>query len=160
MKWVDRKSGHDCFMLFPRSLYITWGGHEYWSWNCFKETGEENIEVAKLSHVCWLDVRGKFNMADLSPGTAYEVIYVVKLTKGASGWELPITLKLSLPNGEVRERQVVLLQKPVGQWIELNVGNFLTKKGDKGEVCFDVFEHGGHWKNGLIVKGAILRPKY
>ncbi|EOY10380.1 hypothetical protein QUC31_010039 [Theobroma cacao] len=160
--WEDA-SGHKCFMLYPRSLYITWGGHDNWIWNSFKDTSDENIEVAKLSHICWLDVRGKFKLSDLSPGTLYEAVYLVKLTKGASGWELPIKLRLSLPNDRVQERQVSLLQKPRGQWIELNVGNFSTDEngetGETGEVCFDLYEHGGHWKNGLVIKCAILRPK-
>ncbi|XWS42767.1 hypothetical protein CRYUN_Cryun16bG0042500 [Craigia yunnanensis] len=160
--WEDTKSGQKCFMLYARSLYITWGGREHWIWNSFKDTSEENIEVAKLSHVCWLDVRGKFKISDLSPGTLYEVVYEVKLTKGASGWELPIKLRLSLP-GRVQERQVSLLQKPRGQWMELNVGNFCTEEngetGETREVCFDLYEHGGHWKKGLVIRGAILRPK-
>ncbi|XVE90312.1 hypothetical protein DITRI_Ditri20bG0067300 [Diplodiscus trichospermus] len=121
------------------------------------------IEVAKLNLVSWLDVRGKFNISDLSPATLYEVVYEVKLTKGASGWELPIKLRLSLPNGKVQERQVSLLQKPRGQWMELNVGNFCTEEngetGETREVCFDLYEHGGHWKHGLVIRGAILRPK-
>ncbi|XP_075644128.1 protein PHLOEM PROTEIN 2-LIKE A1-like [Castanea sativa] len=158
-KWGDKLTGYRCFMLYPRSLYITWGNRENWTWDCFEETGDENIEVAKLSHVCWLDVRGKLTMSDLSPEVEYEIVYVVKLTKGASGWELPIRLKLSLPDGRVQERQVCLLEKPRKQWMELDVGNFQSKDGESGEVCFDLFEHGGHWKTGLIIKGAILRPK-
>ncbi|XVE62414.1 hypothetical protein DITRI_Ditri06bG0116300 [Diplodiscus trichospermus] len=162
--WEDAKSGRKCFMLYARSLYITWSQREYWIWNSFKDTSDENIEVAKLSHVCWLDVRGKFKISDLSPATLYEAVYQVKLTKGASGWELPITLRLSLPNGRVQERQVSLLHKPRGEWMELNVGNFFTEDengetGETREVCFDLYEHGGHWKKGLVVKGAILRPK-
>jgi hypothetical protein len=120
---------------------------------------EENIEVAKLSHVCWLDVRGKLSLSELSPEVVYEIVYVVKLTTGASGWEFPILLRLSLPDGRVQERQVSLLEKPRRQWIELNVGNFQTKNGESGEVSFDIYQHGGHWKNGLIIKGAIFRPK-
>ena len=120
---------------------------------------DENIEVARLLHVCWLDVRGKLTMSELSPGVIYEIVYVVKLTKEASGWELPIVLKLSLPDGRVRERQVSIMEKPRKQWIELNVGNFESKDGETGEVCFDLFQHGTHWKGGLIIKGAILRPK-
>lgn len=98
-------------------------------------------------------------MSDLSPEVEYEIVYVVKLTKGASGWELPIRLQLSLPDGRVQERQVCLLEKPRKQWMELNVGNFQSKDRESGEVGFDLFEHGGHWKTGLIIKGAILRPK-
>ncbi|KAK3198274.1 hypothetical protein Dsin_021689 [Dipteronia sinensis] len=157
--WIDKKSGGHCFMLYPRSLYITWNSHPYWTWNCFKETSDDNIEVAKLLAVCWLDVRGKFKISDLSPGIVYELVYDVKLTKGASGWELPVTLRLSLPSGEVRDRQVSLLEKTRGKWIELNVGNSLTQSGETREVCFDIYQHEGHWKTGLIIRGAILRPK-
>ncbi|KAL4324512.1 hypothetical protein GQ457_11G006130 [Hibiscus cannabinus] len=162
--WEDAKTGHKCFMLYARSLYVTWGGREHWIWNSFKDTNEENIEVAKLSHVCWLDVRGKLKMSELSPATSYEVVYEVKLTKGASGWELPVKLRLyPLPNGGgVQERQVSLLEKPRGEWIELNLGSFRTPENEEeaaGEICFDLYQHGGHWKNGLIVRGAILRPK-
>ncbi|KAE8037265.1 hypothetical protein FH972_009866 [Carpinus fangiana] len=158
-KWADEKTGHSCFMLYARSLNICSSHSEYWIWNCFKETSEENIEVAKLSHVCWLDVRGKLSVSELSPEVVYEIVYVVKLTKGASGWEFPILLRLSLPDGRVQEHQVSLLEKPRRQWIELNVGNFQTKNGESGEVGFDIYQHGGHWKKGLIIKGAIFRPK-
>jgi hypothetical protein len=121
---------------------------------------DENIEVvAKLSHVCWLDVRGRLDLSKLSPEVVYEIVYVVKLTEGASGWELPIQLRLSLPDGRGQERQVSLLEKPRRQWIELNVGNFQRKNGELGEVSFLICEHGGHWKRGLIIKGAVIRPK-
>ncbi|KAL5715246.1 hypothetical protein ACHQM5_017091 [Ranunculus cassubicifolius] len=159
-KWVDEESGYDCIMFYPRALYITWSSRvENWNWNCFKETSGENIEVVKLNAVCWLDVRGKHKISDLSPGVDYEIVYVVKLKNGAAGWELPITLKLTLPNGTSKERKISLLEKPRGEWIELNVGNFLAQDGESREVCFDVYDHGGHWKSGLIIKGAIIRPK-
>ena len=125
----------------------------------FLTCSEENIEVARLSHVCWLDVRGKLKMSELSPGVSYDVFYQVKLKKGGSGWELPITLRLSLPDGRVQHRQVSLLRKPRGEWMELNVGNFQAQQREDRELCFDLYEHGGHWKNGLIVKAAILRPR-
>ncbi|XP_022719932.1 protein PHLOEM PROTEIN 2-LIKE A1-like [Durio zibethinus] len=157
--WEDAKSGHKCFVLYARSLHIIWSDHEYWMWESFKETSDEKIEVARLRTVCWLEVKGKFKILDLSPGTVYEVVYVVMLTKEASGWELPVKLKLSLPDGKVQERQVSLLQKPRGQWMELGLGHFCTgENGETGEVCFDLYEIGGHWKSGLVIKGAILRP--
>ncbi|XVF56732.1 hypothetical protein PTKIN_Ptkin06aG0143900 [Pterospermum kingtungense] len=161
--WDDASSGHKCFVLYARSLHICWSDHEYWSWDSFKEASDEIIEVARLRTVCWLDLSGKLKISDLSPGTVYEVAFVVMLTKGASGWELPIKLNLSLPGGKVQERQVSLLQKPRGQWMELSLCHFCTT-GENGEtkeaeqVCFRLYEIGGHWKNGLVIKGAILRP--
>ncbi|ESR50573.1 protein PHLOEM PROTEIN 2-LIKE A1 [Citrus sinensis] len=112
-----------------------------------------------------MDVRGKFKISELSPGVMYEIVYVVKLTNAAFGWEAPVSLKLSLPaDGKVQNRQVSLLEKPRGEWFELCVGNFLTETNNDGsestaEVFFDFFEHGGHWKSGLIIKAAVLRPK-
>ncbi|KAK9188163.1 hypothetical protein WN944_019562 [Citrus x changshan-huyou] len=164
--WIDNKTGYKCFVLYPRSLFVTWGNRDHWTWNCFKETSDENIEVVKLSHVCWMDVRGKFKISELSPGVMYEIVYEVKLTNAAFGWEAPVSLKLSLPaDGKVQNRQVSLLEKPRGEWFELCVGNFLTETSNNdgsqstAEVFFDFFEHGGHWKSGLIIKAAILRPK-
>ncbi|XVE62430.1 hypothetical protein DITRI_Ditri06bG0117500 [Diplodiscus trichospermus] len=165
--WQDAKSGRKCFMLYARSLYITWSQHEYWNWKSFKDTSDENIEVAKLSHVCWLDVTGKIKMSELSPATLYEVVFEVKLTKGAFGWEHPVKLILNLLNGRVQERRISLLQKQRGQWMELYVGNFLTdhkneetrETEDTREVSFVLQQLDGQWKNGLVVKGAILRHK-
>lgn len=121
---------------------------------------DENIEVAKLSHICWLDVRGKLGILDLTLNAEYEIVYVVKLSKGAFGWELPVTLRLTLPNGTVRHRLVSLLEKPKGEIFELNVGHFKVEGGQTGEVCFDLYEHDNrNWKHGLIVHGAVVRPK-
>ncbi|KAE8037269.1 hypothetical protein FH972_009870 [Carpinus fangiana] len=159
-KWADEKTGHLCFMLYARSLYICWSHREYWTWKCFKETSDENIEVAKLSHVCRLEVRGKLSTSELSPEVVYEIVYVVKLTNGAFGWELPLILNLTLPDGRVQVRQISLLEKPRRQWIELNFGNFQTKNGESGEVVFGIRERGGrHFIHGIIIKGAVIRPK-
>ncbi|KAH9706593.1 protein PHLOEM PROTEIN 2-LIKE A1 [Citrus sinensis] len=76
-RWIDNKSGYNCFMLYPRSLYgCHWSNRQYWDWRCFKETSDENIEVVKLICVCWLDVSGTFKISDLSPGVLYELVYV------------------------------------------------------------------------------------
>ncbi|XP_021758303.1 lectin-like [Chenopodium quinoa] len=157
--WFD-KDGNCCFTLYSRSLFITWSQSQYWSWNSFKDTDDDDIEVAKLETVCWLDVRGVLGMSELSPGVTYEIVYVVKLTKSSSGWEHPINLRLIVPGGETKIRQVSLLMDPIGEWFELNLGSFQAKDGETGHLNFDIFEHGGHWKNGLIVKSAIIRPKH
>ncbi|ESR50574.1 hypothetical protein CICLE_v10033500mg [Citrus x clementina] len=138
-RWIDNKSGYNCFMLYPRSLYrCHWSNRQYWDWRCFKETSDENIEVVKLICVCWLDVSGTFKISDLWPVVLYELVYV--------------------PFGE----------KPRGQWIGLSVANFLTDQNIYGssssssetaEVSFNLTQIAGHWKSGLIIKGAILRPK-
>lgn len=119
---------------------------------------DDNIEVVKLKSVCWLDVRGKLKMSDLTAGITYKIVYVVKLTESSSGWELPMNLRLSVPGKNVQERQVSFLNQPKGQWTELNMGNVFAEGGETGEINFDIYEHGGHWKTGLIIKGVIIRP--
>lgn len=52
--------------------------------------------------------------------------------QAAYGWEAPVILKLTLPTGKVQNRQVSLLEKPRGQWIELSVGIFLTDQNIYG----------------------------
>ncbi|CAN6570768.1 hypothetical protein ACFX13_025537 [Malus domestica] len=159
--WVKKNSGYKCMMLYARSLAITWGGPPYWVWNCYKETGDDNIEVAKLTGVRDLDVQGRFKMSELSPGVVYEIAYIVKLTNGASGWELPVTLKITLPGqgGREKKRQYSLLEKPRGVWMELVGGSFQSMARETGEVIFDFYNHDTPSKSGLIIKGIIIRPK-
>ncbi|KAK9923164.1 hypothetical protein M0R45_031596 [Rubus argutus] len=159
--WVEKVSSYKCVMLCPRRLHMAYGDRDqYWTWNCYKETSEiDNVEVAKLRRVCWLDLRGHLKMSELSSGVVYEIAYIVKLTNGASGWELPITLKLRHPDGKEQIRQQSLLHKPRGEWMELSGGTFKVNQEETGEFWFDLYEHGGHWKTGLIVKGIIAKPK-
>uniref|UniRef100_A0A453ECB1 Uncharacterized protein n=1 Tax=Aegilops tauschii subsp. strangulata TaxID=200361 RepID=A0A453ECB1_AEGTS len=36
--WVDERTRHNCFMLFPRGLHITWSEDpKYWTWHPLKE---------------------------------------------------------------------------------------------------------------------------
>ncbi|KAM5578804.1 lectin [Rosa sericea] len=158
--WSEKKSSYKCIMLYPRWFDVTWGFPPHWLWNCYEETSDENIEVAKLMSVCWLNVRGQFKMSELSSGVVYEIAYIVKLTKEGFGWEFPVTLKLKVPEGREQKRQYSLLEKPLGEWIELIGGSFQAKEGETREVWFDICEHGGHWKSGLILKGIIIRPKH
>lgn len=50
--------------------------------------------------MCWLNVRGQFKMSEMSSGVVYEIAYMVKLTNGGYGWELPITLLIKLTDGK------------------------------------------------------------
>ncbi|KAL3725696.1 hypothetical protein ACJRO7_030689 [Eucalyptus globulus] len=45
-------------------------------------------------------------------------------------------------------------------WSEIELGEFLTKEGQDGEVEMSVMEtKGGNWKAGLVVEGIEIRPK-
>ncbi|KAL7264616.1 hypothetical protein ACSBR1_002555 [Camellia fascicularis] len=78
--YVDEKTNKNCSMLFARKLDICWSDHsDYWKWTNEETSGEE-IEVAELKEVCWLDIRGKFGRTiDLSPGTMNEIVFVVRM---------------------------------------------------------------------------------
>ncbi|KAL9423103.1 hypothetical protein AB3S75_035237 [Citrus x aurantiifolia] len=138
-RWIDTSVGTIASCCIPgHFMDVTGVTGNTGDWRCFKETSDENIEVVKLICVCWLDVSGTFKISDLWPVVLHELVYV--------------------PFGE----------KPRGQWIGLSVANFLTDQNIYGssssssetaEVSFNLTQIAGHWKSGLIIKGAILRPK-
>ncbi|KAK3037082.1 hypothetical protein RJ639_029924 [Escallonia herrerae] len=98
--WVEMTSHHHCFMLFARDLAITWARDEhYWPWPSFKET--------------------RFDTTNLSPGILYDVLFVVMLKEPVYGWEVPVNLRLILPDGSTQEHKENLMEKERGQWIEI-----------------------------------------
>ncbi|MFX9845290.1 PP2 domain-containing protein, partial [Acinetobacter baumannii] len=158
--WVNKETKSNCFTLFARDLAITWGEDtRYWRWLPLKESSDESFEIAELLNVCWLEIHGRLEMASLSPGTTYEVIFVVKLNGSANGWEVPVNVKLTLPDGTTQEHKENLATKPKDQWFEIRAGSFkASAKG--GEMVVSIYEfEGGKWKKGLIIKGVNIKPK-
>ncbi|KAE8655602.1 hypothetical protein F3Y22_tig00117022pilonHSYRG00068 [Hibiscus syriacus] len=49
--------------------------------------------IAELVRVCWVELVGKFNVSKLSPGTMYQVVFIVMLREEAYGWEVPVNKK-------------------------------------------------------------------
>lgn len=158
--WVEEKTGCNCFMLFARGLLITWSENEqHWQWVPLKENSGVEIELASLLNVCWLEVHGRFETSYLTPGVVYEVVFVVIMELGY-GWARPVNLRLKLPDGNVTQREECLLEMPKGQWVELKAGEFMAESSLVGEMEFSLYEYeGGQWKRGLVIKGAIIRPK-
>ncbi|CAL9016219.1 unnamed protein product, partial [Prunus brigantina] len=66
-------------------------------WPSLQETSDVVIDAAELINECWLEVHGKFKTTKLSPGTLYEVVFVVKLKASADGWDVPVNVSLTLP---------------------------------------------------------------
>ncbi|KAL0352691.1 UNVERIFIED_CONTAM: protein PHLOEM PROTEIN 2-LIKE A1 [Sesamum angustifolium] len=159
--WVEKGSNRNCFILFARDLSITWADDDrFWHWPLLKESSDECLAVAELLNVCWLEVHGRFDIANLSPGTMYEIVFVLKLKDTAYGWEVPVNLRLTLPDGSRQEHKENLKEKPRGQWIEIPAGEFNTSDKKIGEIEFSLYEYeGGKWKRGLLIKGASIRPK-
>ncbi|KAK3037087.1 hypothetical protein RJ639_029929 [Escallonia herrerae] len=126
--WVHRTSYHNCFMLFARDLAITWADDErFWHWANFKETSDAFVDVAEMLKVCWLEIHRRFGTTNLSPGIVYEVIFVVMLKDPAYGWEVPVNLRLFLPDGSSQEHKENFMEKQRGQWIEILAGKFMAK---------------------------------
>lgn len=142
----------DCWLLLY--IYIEIGPNL--GFNC----SDVFIDAAELLNVCWLEVHGKFETANLSPGTLYEVAFVVKLNAADYGWEVPVNFRLTLPDGTRQCRKVNLMQTPRGQWVEIPVGEFKASPEKSGDMEFSMYEYdGGNWKKGLVIKGVVIRPK-
>ncbi|KAL7247617.1 hypothetical protein ACSBR2_002516 [Camellia fascicularis] len=156
--FVDKKSDKNCFVLFARELNICWNDNpRYWRWTTLKETSGEEIEVAELLQVCWLDVRGQFNGAiDLSPGIVYEIVFVVRMIKYQ---DFSLKLTIILPNSKKLARNESLNEKPLGSWFDIQLGEFKMSPENVGTMEFSLEDHTELWKCGLIVKCAIIRPK-
>ncbi|XP_062162888.1 lectin-like [Alnus glutinosa] len=158
---VDQNPNSNCFFLHSKNLSITWGeDNRYWRWSKIEETSDKVVDVAELLEVCWLEVRGELETRKLSPGTRYEVAFVIMMKEAATGWEAPVNVRLILPDGNKQEGKENLMKKPRGEWIEIPVGEFVASPEKSEEMKFSIYEHGGHWKRGLVVKGIAIRPKY
>ncbi|GMY35114.1 protein phloem protein 2-like a1 [Fagus crenata] len=157
--FVDKKLNKNCFVVFARKLLISWYDNpEYWKWTKEKDTRGEDIEVAELVKVLWLDIQGTFQTIDLSPGTVYEVVFIVKI-EDYSWRDNSVTLTLILPRSKSITRHVKLNKKPLGKWIEIQVGEFIMSPENVGEITFKLGEYSSEWKTRLVLKCAIIRPK-
>lgn len=159
--WVDKKSHANCFMLYARSFSITWSDDKrFWHWPYLSESDGVFVDVAELLNVCWLEVHGKFEASMLSPGVLYEFVFEVMLRDPAYGWEVPVNLRLTLPDGSKQEHKENLMEKPRGSWIEIVIGEFMASHDKGGEIECSLYEYqGGKWKKGLVIKGVAIRPK-
>lgn len=90
----------------------------------------------------------------------YQVVFVVKLRDPAYGWDVPVNLRLTLPDGSKKERKENFIEKQRERWIEIPVGELKTTVSGVGEMEISMYEYeGGKWKRGLLIKGIIIRPK-
>ncbi|GMY35119.1 protein phloem protein 2-like a1 [Fagus crenata] len=161
--FVDKKLNKNCFEMFARELYICWAEDpQYWQWTKEKDTRGEDIEVAKLVDVCWLEIQGTFRTIDLSLGTVYEVVFIVKMLKHNSWFgeeNNSVTLTIILPRSKSLTRNEKLNKKPCEEWIEIQVGEFIISPENVGDITFKLDDRSSRWKTGLVLKCAIIRPK-
>lgn len=121
----------------------------------------EDIEVAELIDVCHLEISGRILTFDLSPGTLYEVVFVIKIKEYNDISNFLLKFTVVPPDVRlVQQRYEKLNEKPLEKWIEIVVGEFLMSPQNVGNVTFRLEETTtGLWKSGLLVKCAIVRPK-
>ncbi|CAH9135892.1 unnamed protein product [Cuscuta epithymum] len=105
---LEKRSGKKCYMLAPRSLHITWGDDtRYWNWISLPQS--RFSEVPELSHVWWLEIRGKICAKLLSPGTNYAAYLVFSLKSNAYGFDsVPIEASIAISEHEAKTRSVYL----------------------------------------------------
>ena len=116
--------------------------------------------MAKLKKVCWLEVRGKFDIRKLLPGILYQVSFLIMLEDSSEGWEVPINVRLVLPGGKRQQHKVNLNEKLRENWMEILVGEFVASEKDGGEMDISMYEYeGGMWKSGLVIQGVVIKPK-
>ncbi|XP_056176596.1 protein PHLOEM PROTEIN 2-LIKE A1-like [Syzygium oleosum] len=160
--WVDEELNRNCLMVLAPALSITWGNdRRYWTWpeegeSCY--WGNENLPVAELGRVCWLEIKGKCETIVLSPRTMYEVAIFVKMGSRNHGWEIPVNLSLQLPDGNKQGRMARLDSLKKETWTPLSIGKFETTPKTIGEISFSLTQTDGHWKSGLRVKGVVITP--
>ncbi|KAK2631327.1 hypothetical protein EUGRSUZ_L03074 [Eucalyptus grandis] len=134
-------------------------------------------EVAKLIDVCWLEIRGMISSGMLSPETHYAAYLVFKITPASHGFEFqPVEVEARFAGDEAGKVSTqhaggsLMLAPAEGSgnypkerrdgWSEIELGEFLTKEGQDGEVEMSVMEtKGGNWKAELVVEGIEIRPK-
>ncbi|KAL5775462.1 hypothetical protein ACOSP7_013019 [Xanthoceras sorbifolium] len=159
--WVDKESGSNSFMLYAREFSISWGGdNRFWHWYTEPETSDVSVEVAELKDVCWLEINAKFDTTKLTPGTLYQVAFVVKMKNSSRGWDKKVNLRLRLPDGNTKGVEENLMLQPKEEWINIPVDEFLVTPENTGELDISMDEYkDGKWKSGLIIKGVIIQPK-
>lgn len=146
-------------------------------------------EVACLTLVWWLELRGKIHTSMLSPGTKYAAYLVYKMkTESYYGFCLfPGEVSVHI-SGEDKNVQNVCMdpffiedgeeprwnenaypddflilpraKKRQDGWLEIELGHYFTGEGDDCELEMELMEvRGGVAKSGMIVQGIEIRPK-
>ncbi|KAL8160284.1 hypothetical protein V2J09_001821 [Rumex salicifolius] len=157
--WLDNQ-GRLGVELYPRALSISWESTPvYWTYSYEKiHNAEYEVEIAKLRHVWWFDVKGELDMRELTVGVEYEMFFNLELSIEASGWSKPVTFehesfgskrkfKMRLDHLVGKGRTQVYMGKL--KLPRLPIGN--------ANATFHIHEHESR-KDGLIVIGVTIKP--
>ncbi|KAL4597579.1 hypothetical protein ACB092_11G000600 [Castanea dentata] len=158
--YVDKNLNKNGYVLFPKALYICWGDTpKYWKWNTEKDMSGEDIQVAELLNVCWLEIRSSFRTITLTPGTQYEIVFVIMIKEFNNMSNCELLLTIHPPKEKAVSRRQYLKEYPLNKWVEMQVGVFWMKPENVGGLSFSLEEYSSFWKKGLVVKCVFIRPK-
>ncbi|ONK58165.1 uncharacterized protein A4U43_C09F8880 [Asparagus officinalis] len=82
-------------ILYLRDLAVSWGDDSrYWEWIQLWN----GSRALRLKDVCWLEVKGSFDMSRLTCGARYDVWFDVTMVAPVDGWwRAPMNLRLDSP---------------------------------------------------------------
>jgi hypothetical protein len=156
------------FLVPARRLDINHAENpEKWSWSSiYDRPYKADIEIATMINIhSSVKIDGNFHTRKLTPGTRYEVVFLVSFDDTASGWKKPVVLKLKLvmmSDGTQNEHEKALnLDEYIGEsWADIHVGVFeAPPKKDDAKIFFSMHQYvDTDQKSGLVVKGVAIRP--
>lgn len=125
-------------------------------------SGEE-IEVAKLLDVRWIKICGSIETINLSPGTLYEIVFVLKKLDNAKNCRFNIDLTIKPQHSKALKRCESLDDKPFQKWFEIQVGEFTMLPEHVGKMEYysllQTESTPSKQEMGLVVKCSIIQPK-
>ncbi|KAK3416191.1 hypothetical protein EUGRSUZ_H02040 [Eucalyptus grandis] len=140
--WLEIRGTISSCMLSPGTLYA--------AYLVFDASTSEGFELRPI------EVGAGFAGAEV--GKQERAAYVSRAMtarfgfQGRSPWFASAWLELCENGNFPKERR--------DGWSEIELGEFLTKDGEDGEVEMLFKEtNGGNWKSGLVVEGIEIRPK-
>ncbi|KAH7521802.1 hypothetical protein FEM48_Zijuj07G0070900 [Ziziphus jujuba var. spinosa] len=172
---IDKESGKKCYMISSRRLPIVCESTAtYWLRKSLQAESRFS-EVAELTYVSWLSLKGRIETNILSPKTTYAAYFVYKLKESSSAFmERQVELGVYFEGEEkahgASEREVFLFpsrdqlelcRDREDGWMEVEMGDFFNYGGEEhGVVVFSLMHiHNDTCRLGLIVEGVELRPK-
>ncbi|KAF9610832.1 hypothetical protein IFM89_025198 [Coptis chinensis] len=141
----------------PRGLDIIWGNDKrYWRIPTKNDNGS-----AELIQVCWLEVTALLPLSRLQVGKKYNVRFDVSLKADAFGWNKQTPLYLAAKigkKGKYKLKSSSIASSPEAETINISLGEPLEinedEKNSGGMLYFGLYELGGRWKGGLLIKEA------
>lgn len=118
------------------------------------------VEVANIRDLSWLKIQASFDTGKLTPGSLYQVSFVIKKDQNVNGWDEKVILQLNCPDGTTQQKYRSFEEIRKDEWIKVRVGTFLVPQKDTKDLEVIMSETiSGKSKTGLSVRGVIIEAK-